>query len=207
MKLCSIISTNLKFSTANRNELSSSLNNFCSLLYIYFYHVLSNIKREFNITVTHKRRHTKYLYSFFLNIKGGNLIMDMRICVINIYVSDLDFAIEWYREVLNLNISDENNNYPIAVDLETDNDLRLLLHKAEKDTQVDVWRESSTILTFEVPNIREKIKDLTEKGVKLMNEEPQWHPDGGERIAFKDPFGNVHELAELRSRAAPKDRI
>ncbi|MFC0523919.1 VOC family protein [Pontibacillus salicampi] len=129
----------------------------------------------------------------------------MKMCIINIYVSDLDFAMEWYREVLDLQVKDQYNTYPIAVDVDTGNDMRLLLHKAEKDTNIEIWNESSTIITFEVSNLREKMKDLKERGVQLMSDEPQWFPDG-DRIAFKDPFGNVHELAEKRSEADPEDR-
>ncbi|QHE53382.1 VOC family protein [Pontibacillus sp. HMF3514] len=121
----------------------------------------------------------------------------MRVCNVNIYVSDLDFAIEWYDEVLGLKVASKKN-YPTSVFLQQDSDTRLVLHKAEKDTEIDIWKQSATILTFEEQNLREKMKKLKERGVIMMNDEPQWFPDG-ERIAFKDPFGNVHELAEMRS--------
>lgn len=121
----------------------------------------------------------------------------MRVCNINIYVSDLDFAIEWYEEVLGLKVA-SRRNYPTSVFLQHESDTPLVLHKAEKDTDLDIWKESATILTFEEKNLRERMKDLKERGVIMMNDEPQWFPDG-ERIAFKDPFGNIHELAEMRS--------
>ncbi len=122
----------------------------------------------------------------------------MKVCNINIYVSDLDFAIEWYDEVLGLKVASQRN-YPTKVFLQHESDTRLVLHKAEKDTEIDIWKESATILTFEEQNLRERIKDLKERGVMMINDEPQWFPDG-ERIAFKDPFGNIHELAEMRSK-------
>lgn len=123
----------------------------------------------------------------------------MKVCNINIYVSDLDFAMEWYEEVLGLKALSKKNA-PTAVFLHHDSDTRLILHKAEKDTSIDIWRESSTTLTFEVENLREKIKEMKERGVIFMSDEPKWFPNG-ERIAFKDPFGNIHEIAEMRSEA------
>ncbi|WP_345244363.1 VOC family protein [Pontibacillus salipaludis] len=124
----------------------------------------------------------------------------MNICAINIYVSDLDFAIQWYNEVLNLKKSSEHDNYPTCIDLLHDHNIRLTLHKTERDTDIDIWKEASTIITFEVENIRATMKDLKERGVRFYDEEPVWFPDG-ERIAFSDPFGNVHELAESRENA------
>ncbi|MCD5325120.1 MULTISPECIES: VOC family protein [Pontibacillus] len=121
----------------------------------------------------------------------------MNICKINIYVSDLDFAIQWYSEVLDLKRSDDHDNYPTCIDLIHDRNIRLTLHKTERDTEIEIWKEASTIITFEVENIRATMKDLKERGVRFYNEEPVWFPDG-ERIAFNDPFGNVHELAEVK---------
>lgn len=115
----------------------------------------------------------------------------MRVCNINIYVSDLEFAVEWYQEVLGLKAVSRKSN-PAAVFLHHDNNLQLILHKAEKDTDLDIWKESGTVITFEVKNLREKIKELKECGVIMMSDE-----SNGERIAFKDPFGNIHELAEM----------
>lgn len=121
----------------------------------------------------------------------------MRVCNIFIYVSDLDFAIEWYTEVLGLEISSEHYHHPTAVDIKQENDIRLILHQTERDTDIDIWQESSTIAMFEVESLRAKIKELKERGVTMLNDEPKWFPDG-ERIAFKDPFGNIHELAEMK---------
>lgn len=129
----------------------------------------------------------------------------MRLCNVTIYVSDLDFAIDWYKEVLGVEIDDKHNNYPTAVDIkQEDNNVRLILHKTEKDTDIEIWKESSTVAMFEEENLRGTMKDLKERGVILLNDEPQWFPDG-ERIAFKDPFGNIHELAEKNPAEKNKD--
>lgn len=124
----------------------------------------------------------------------------MRALLINVYVSDLDYAMKWYQESLGFKLSNDHYNYPVAIDLVHNSEIRLLLHKAEKPANIEISEDSATVITFQVDDIREKIKEFKRKGIEFLHDEPQFFPLG-EWIAFKDPFGNILELAELKSGA------
>ncbi len=47
-------------------------------------------------------------------------------------------------------------------------------------------------------DLESSLKDLKSKGVELIHETPQDCPVGV-YAAFRDPFGNVHELIEFRA--------
>jgi len=120
----------------------------------------------------------------------------MKIGIIQISVSDLDKAIEWYCNTLGFEVAKEHYNHPVAVDLIHEG-CRLLLHRADKPTHIDYPKVSQTLICFQVDNIVAGIKDLKRKGVKFIHETPQEFPVGL-FAAFRDPFGNVHELVEFQ---------
>jgi lactoylglutathione lyase len=117
------------------------------------------------------------------------------ICMACIYVKDLDEAIAWYRDVLGFCVSQEHYHYPVAVDLEQDG-LRLLLHRAERSTDVEFGMDSCITLGLRTPDIRDSIAQLKTRGAALIHEEPQQFP-AGEWFAVRDPFGNVLELIQF----------
>ena len=118
------------------------------------------------------------------------------VCMIQISVSDLDEAIEWYTKTLGFEISKEHYHHPVAVDL-IHGGIRLLLHKADRPTTIDYPNVSQTLICIETDDIVKKMDDLKQQGVELLHETPQDFP-AGKFTAFRDPFGNVHELVELR---------
>jgi len=120
-----------------------------------------------------------------------------KICIIQINVSDLDKAMDWYCKTLGFEISKEHYNYPVAVDLIHEG-CRLLLHKADKPTHIDYPDVAQTLICIQTDNIIANMNDLKSKGVELIHETSQNFPDGL-YIAFRDPFGNVHELVEFKS--------
>jgi len=120
----------------------------------------------------------------------------MKVCIIQISVSDLDKAIEWYCNTLGFKIAKQHYNHPVAVDL-IHKGCRLLLHKADKPARIDYPKVSQTLICFQVDDIAATIKDLKRKGVKFVHKTPQEFP-AGLFAAFRDPFGNVHELVEFR---------
>jgi catechol 2,3-dioxygenase-like lactoylglutathione lyase family enzyme len=120
-----------------------------------------------------------------------------KVCIIQINVSDMDQAIEWYCKTLGFEVSKEHYHYPIAVDLVHEG-CRLLLHKVDKPTHIDYPSVAQTLICIQTHDLTSHMNDLKSKGVGFIHETPQNFP-GGEFAAFRDPFGNVHELVEFRS--------
>ncbi len=120
-----------------------------------------------------------------------------KVCIIQIGVSDLDKAIDWYSNTLGFEISKEHYHYPVAVDLAHEG-CRLLLHTADKPTQVDYPNAAQTLICIQTDDLASSMNDLKTKAVEFIHETPQRFP-AGVYAAFKDPFGNVHELVEFRS--------
>ncbi len=121
--------------------------------------------------------------------------MKPRICIVQIGVGDLDQAIDWYCNTLGFELSEEHNYHPVAVDLVHEG-CRLLLHAADEPARIDYPRVSQTLICVQTENIRGTMQALREKGVEFLHETPQEFP-AGLFAAFRDPFGNVHELVEL----------
>jgi len=53
------------------------------------------------------------------------------------------------------------------------------------------------MINIETDDLAATLNSLKEKGVELIHQTPQKCPVGV-YAAFKDPFGNVHELLEFR---------
>jgi catechol 2,3-dioxygenase-like lactoylglutathione lyase family enzyme len=75
-----------------------------------------------------------------------------KVSIIQINVSDMDQAIDWYCNTLGFEVSKEHYHYPIAVDL-IHSGCRLLLHKAEKPTHIDYPHVAQTLICLETDNI------------------------------------------------------
>ena len=120
-----------------------------------------------------------------------------KVCMIQIGVSDLDKAIDWYSNTLGFKISKEHYYYPVAVDLVHEG-CRLLLHTAEKPAQIDYPNVAQTLICIQTDDLASSMNDLKSKGVEFIHDTPQKFP-AGVFVAFRDPFGNVHELVEFRT--------
>lgn len=113
--------------------------------------------------------------------------------LVNIYVSDLNHAKDWYGQVLGFELV--RDLPPLATQLRHDG-ITVLLHKAEDPTDRKFWRDSMGTLAFATNNAHESMKHLKEAGVKLVHSEPQFSPLG-DWFAFEDPFGNIHEMVQF----------
>lgn len=120
-----------------------------------------------------------------------------KVCMIQISVSDLDKAIDWYCKTLGFEVSKEHYHRPVAVDLVHEG-CRLILHTADKPAQIDYPYVAQTLICIETEDLIATVSDLKTKGVEFIHETPQKFP-AGVYIAFRDPFGNVHELVEFKS--------
>lgn len=116
--------------------------------------------------------------------------------MVQISVTNLEEAIEWYTKKLGFKLSKENYFPPVAVDLENEG-LRLLLHKADKKAKIDYPNQAQSVIIFETENLKEKLNELKKEKVELIYEDPLEFP-AGIFSAFRDPYGNVHEIIELK---------
>ncbi len=124
--------------------------------------------------------------------------MQLEIAMNQINVSDLNKAIKWYTETLGFEVSQDHHYPPRAVDLVQKGNIRLLLYQVEKDTVIDYPNQAQSVIIFKTDKLIETMNTLKEKGVNFLYEEALRFP-AGLFNAFKDPFGNVHEIVQFSS--------
>ena len=120
----------------------------------------------------------------------------LEIAMNQINVTNLEEAIAWYTEVLGFKLSKEHYYPPQAVDLIQKGGIRLLLYKVQKATEIDYPNQAQSLIIFRTFDLEQMVKELTEKGVEFLYSEVKEFP-AGIFIAFKDPFGNVHEIVQF----------
>ncbi|MCH4889095.1 hypothetical protein EZV73_15980 [Acidaminobacter sp. JC074] len=96
--------------------------------------------------------------------------------------SEVTRLLEWYRDVLELDITEYGLNFLVP------NELTLITFEAS---------EGETVLNFTVDNLDDFINMLKEKSVQITS--PIKEYDYGKFAQIKDPFGNIVELWETRS--------
>lgn len=117
------------------------------------------------------------------------------ICVIGVYVHDMEQALDFYCNKLGFKIHHAYDNNCL-VHLENEGPA-LILEKTEKPTPVRYPDEAQIALGIETKNLNETTAHLSAKGVQFMHDTPQEFP-AGLYMATKDPSGNVIELLQFR---------
>ncbi|MGC9779170.1 MAG: VOC family protein [Candidatus Heimdallarchaeota archaeon] len=120
----------------------------------------------------------------------------LEIAINQINVPDLDKAIEWYTEKLGFKVSKEHYYPPQAVDLLQKSGIRLLLYKVEKSVKIDYPNVNQSVIIFKTDDLKKTMKTMKDNGVELIYPDAIEFP-AGLFNAFKDPFGNVHELVQF----------
>jgi catechol 2,3-dioxygenase-like lactoylglutathione lyase family enzyme len=121
----------------------------------------------------------------------------LEITMNQINVPDLEKAIEWYTKKLGFEVSKEHYYPPQAVDLVQKSGIRLLLYKVEKQVEIDYPNVNQSIIIFKTEDLKETMKKMTENGVELIYSDAIEFP-AGLFNAFKDPFGNIHEVVQIK---------
>ncbi|MHA1127183.1 MAG: VOC family protein [Candidatus Heimdallarchaeota archaeon] len=121
----------------------------------------------------------------------------LQIALNQINVTDLDLAIKWYIEKLDFKLSKDNYFPPQAVDLEQEGNIRLILYQVDNIRTSNYPDDTGSIIIFQTENLVKTMEKLKERDVELIAPEPIEFP-AGVFNAFKDPFGNVHEIVELK---------
>jgi lactoylglutathione lyase len=120
----------------------------------------------------------------------------MRISAVLINVCDMDQAIDFYSDKLGFTVQ-SRKLYPRMVRLEHEH-IALLLYRVPMPVHLDYPKVAQSLLNFETSDLVASIQDLKARGVEFIHQSPQPCPVGA-YAAFRDPFGNVHELLEARS--------
>jgi glyoxylase I family protein len=119
----------------------------------------------------------------------------MKLGMMMIFVSDLHEAKRFYRDVLEFPLKGESDSHLVFAHQGCD----LVAFKCEKNTKVeDYSRVARSVFVFEVLSLDRAFLDLRSKGVRFLHNEPAEN-SLGRYVAFRDPFGNVHELFEPKS--------
>ena len=118
--------------------------------------------------------------------------MRLRIARILVFVTDLDEAVRFYGDVMELEVlSRAGRRVTFAGE-------GFLLDAFKCDAPGDpdtlVSRAGSAV-AFEVESIEDGVAELQARGVEFLHEQISIN-DLGRYLAFKDPFGVVHELFE-----------
>ncbi|OAB40310.1 VOC family protein [Paenibacillus antarcticus] len=116
-----------------------------------------------------------------------------RICLIPIFVSNMELAIQFYCEKLGLEVSREYEESIVKLKHE---DIPIVLYEVGKLNQVNYPKHSQTVLGIQTDNLVDAIAELSAQGIEMIYDTPQpCFP--GYYSAFKDPFGNVIEILEF----------
>ncbi len=114
------------------------------------------------------------------------------VTVIQINVTDMDRAIEFYSGALGFAVA-SRQHYPQIVKLE--HDPTFLLYQVERDTRIEYPHEAQTMINVATDDLRGVLEALRRQGVEVIQDEPVDCPVGI-YAGVRDPFGNVLELIE-----------
>ncbi|MEO5928318.1 MAG: VOC family protein [Candidatus Kapaibacterium sp.] len=125
--------------------------------------------------------------------------MAVTIGIVQINVTDLDRAKRFYGDILGHEITGGTSG---AATVRGDAGPALLLYPVKNIAPVDYPNQTGTTIVFYVDDIEETVARWRDKGVEFIP--IAWSRDAsgiadcpfGRFIAFRDPFGNVHEILQ-----------
>lgn len=122
----------------------------------------------------------------------------LSVYIVQLNVVGLQAGIDWYTDVLGFRVSKENNflHHGTTVQLEHDQGFRLILHNAKNPAEIGYPDDVQTMVVWQTQDLAATMAQMKSKGVEFIVSEPQ-EINVGSFVAFRDPFGNVHELIEL----------
>lgn len=116
-----------------------------------------------------------------------------QVCVIGIYVPNLQEAIEFYTTVLGFQV---NKQYGSKIVTLVHGDLPIVLEEVERSSYIPNSNTSGVVLGLKSEDIYQTFNHLKEHQVEFLVEEPTNCPPG-KFIRFLDPFGNVLEYLQF----------
>ena len=118
----------------------------------------------------------------------------MKLGKIMIFVSDLREAKRFYCDVLGFPLAEETEKRLSFVHQGCD----FIAFKCAKESEIkDYSQTARSVFVFEVASIDETFAELKNKGVEFLHGEPTEN-EFSRYAAFRDSFGNVHEIYESK---------
>ncbi|MDW0118785.1 VOC family protein [Sporosarcina thermotolerans] len=114
-----------------------------------------------------------------------------QVCVISIYVPDMQKALGFYTGVLGFEVNKEYGSKIVTL---VHGELPIVLEEMENAVFNRV--SSGVVLTLKTDDIHQSLEVLKEHDVELIIGEPADCPPG-KYISFRDPFGNVWEYLQF----------
>lgn len=118
-----------------------------------------------------------------------------QICVISIYVPNLNKAIDFYTNTLGFEL---NKHYGPTIASLVHGELPIILEENDHATFNQNNKITGVVLGLRTEDIYETVKFLKEKEVEFIVEEPTNCPPG-KYISFRDPFGNILEYLQFEN--------
>ncbi|WP_404407182.1 VOC family protein [Jeotgalibacillus malaysiensis] len=123
----------------------------------------------------------------------------MKLHMLTVFVTDFQIAKSFYSDVLKWTLVKEDSYH---LEMMTEG-TKVHFYLADRDTSPgDYSREARTVFVFETQDIENDMARLMSKGVIFLHTVPNEN-DFSKYAAFTDPFGNVHELCEMKKNHLP----
>ncbi|MGE7951365.1 VOC family protein [Lysinibacillus xylanilyticus] len=116
-----------------------------------------------------------------------------QICVISIYVPNLNKAIDFYTNTLGFEL---NKQYGPKIASLVHGELPIILEENDHTTYNQDNKITGVVLGLQTEDIYETVKFLKEKEVNFIVDVPTNCPPG-KYISFRDPFGNILEYLQF----------
>ncbi|MDB5032831.1 MAG: Glyoxalase/bleomycin resistance protein/dioxygenase [Chlorobi bacterium] len=125
--------------------------------------------------------------------------MAVNIGIVQINVTDLDRAKRFYGDILGYEITGGTSG---VATIESNGGPALLLYPVKNAAPVDYPNQTGTTIVLYVDDIEKTVAEWRGRGVEFIP--IAWSTDAsgiadcpfGRFIAFRDPFGNVHEILQ-----------
>ncbi|MCZ6458284.1 MAG: VOC family protein [Gammaproteobacteria bacterium] len=118
-----------------------------------------------------------------------------RIWYVNVYVSDFNKSLEFYRDKMGLSVVVEDANFGYA-SFDTQG-AGFAIAAVQPDSEQSSLVGRQTGIGWGVENVDDTYDSLRERGVEFTSP-PQEQPWGGYMAMLQDPDGNVFYLDQLR---------
>jgi catechol 2,3-dioxygenase-like lactoylglutathione lyase family enzyme len=125
----------------------------------------------------------------------------MTVGLLQINVTDAAKAHEFYIDTLGFPVKTGTENMGITV-IDNPGGAPILLYPVERSVAIDYPNQTGTTMVFHVEDVEKTHAEWSARGVEFIRigwseEESGIAPcPFGRFIAFKDPFGNVHEILQ-----------
>ncbi|WP_242269037.1 VOC family protein [Bacillus cereus group sp. BfR-BA-01352] len=118
-----------------------------------------------------------------------------QVCVISIYVPNLNKAIDFYTNTLGFEL---NKQYEPNIASLVHGELPIILEANDNTTFNQDNKITGVVLGLRTEDIYETVKFLKDKEVEFIVDEPTNCPPG-KYISFRDPFGNILEYLQFEN--------